>query len=253
MNALEKPAPRLKWPLILGVVGFAAGFFGPLVFVPEANQGPLVGIFISGPLGVVIGFVLFGLCSMLRVAPATQWKLLYGLAAAGVIAVLITVQPGPVLIGRLYDTEVRSCSSPDEVAARALQYWQERITSVTWHPPTEGWRERMRGDLRAAPGVVVDFDVRREVRIYENRKPWNRGSRFVRVASPGSADRTMYLENGACRDYPPGLAADRYEADDNDGPIKPPPEWPPTSLDDVLLTSPLTEVPADIRALADAR
>ena len=40
---------------ILGAIGFVTGFFGPLIFTPEANQGPLLGIFITGPLGVVLG------------------------------------------------------------------------------------------------------------------------------------------------------------------------------------------------------
>ena len=41
--------------VILGGIGFAAGFFGPIVFTPDANQGPLLGIFITGPLGFVLG------------------------------------------------------------------------------------------------------------------------------------------------------------------------------------------------------
>jgi hypothetical protein len=43
--------------LVTGAVGFAAGFFGPLIFAPDANQGPLLGIFITGPLGVLAGAV----------------------------------------------------------------------------------------------------------------------------------------------------------------------------------------------------
>jgi hypothetical protein len=41
--------------LITGSIGFAAGFFGPIIFTPEANQGPLLGIFFTGPLGFIIG------------------------------------------------------------------------------------------------------------------------------------------------------------------------------------------------------
>ncbi len=41
--------------LITGAVGFSAGFFGPMIFVPGANQGPLLGIFITGPLGLMLG------------------------------------------------------------------------------------------------------------------------------------------------------------------------------------------------------
>ena len=41
--------------LILGGVGFAAGFIGPIVFDPGANQGPLLGILFTGPIGFVLG------------------------------------------------------------------------------------------------------------------------------------------------------------------------------------------------------
>ncbi|HEY9506791.1 MAG TPA: hypothetical protein VIQ27_12505 [Gemmatimonadales bacterium] len=41
--------------LLLGGIGFAAGFFGPMLLAPEANQGPLLGIFITGPAGFVLG------------------------------------------------------------------------------------------------------------------------------------------------------------------------------------------------------
>ena len=43
--------------VLLGGIGFSAGFFGPLIFAPEANQGPLLGIFITGPLGFLFGGV----------------------------------------------------------------------------------------------------------------------------------------------------------------------------------------------------
>jgi uncharacterized membrane protein YeaQ/YmgE (transglycosylase-associated protein family) len=39
----------------LGIIGFTFGFFGPMIFTPDANQGPLLGIFITGPLGAVAG------------------------------------------------------------------------------------------------------------------------------------------------------------------------------------------------------
>ena len=43
--------------LIVGGIGFAAGFFGPILLT-DANQGPLLGIFVTGPLGFVLGWVL---------------------------------------------------------------------------------------------------------------------------------------------------------------------------------------------------
>ena len=41
--------------LSLGGIGFAAGFFGPMLLAPDANQGPLLGIFITGPAGFALG------------------------------------------------------------------------------------------------------------------------------------------------------------------------------------------------------
>ena len=47
----------LRPALILGGIGFAGGFLGPMVLAPQANQGPLLGIFITGPLGFGIGLI----------------------------------------------------------------------------------------------------------------------------------------------------------------------------------------------------
>ena len=43
--------------LVLGGIGFAAGFILPILLTPSANQGPLLGIFVTGPLGFVLGTV----------------------------------------------------------------------------------------------------------------------------------------------------------------------------------------------------
>jgi hypothetical protein len=43
--------------IILGSIGFAAGFFGPMIFAPDANQGPLLGIFYTGPIGFMLGAI----------------------------------------------------------------------------------------------------------------------------------------------------------------------------------------------------
>lgn len=38
-----------------GLIGFAGGFFGPMLLTPDANQGPMLGLFFTGPGGVVLG------------------------------------------------------------------------------------------------------------------------------------------------------------------------------------------------------
>jgi hypothetical protein len=44
--------------LVVGGMGFVAGFVGPLILTPGSNQGPLLGILVTGPLGFVAGALL---------------------------------------------------------------------------------------------------------------------------------------------------------------------------------------------------
>jgi hypothetical protein len=48
----------------MGSFGFMAGFIGPIIMTPSANQGPLLGIFFTGPLGVVLGLALGIACAV---------------------------------------------------------------------------------------------------------------------------------------------------------------------------------------------
>ena len=47
----------LGFALVVGGIAFLLGFIGPMIVTPDANQGPLLGIFITGPLGVAVGLV----------------------------------------------------------------------------------------------------------------------------------------------------------------------------------------------------
>jgi hypothetical protein len=41
----------------VGFISFVAGFVGPIIITPDSNQGPLLGIFITGPLGAIVGAI----------------------------------------------------------------------------------------------------------------------------------------------------------------------------------------------------
>ena len=43
---------------LVGLTGFCVGFIGPMVLTPGANQGPMLGKFITGPLGFVAGLII---------------------------------------------------------------------------------------------------------------------------------------------------------------------------------------------------
>lgn len=59
----QKPGDRprsLAYRMLAGAsigfcAGFVAGFAGPLLWAPQANQAPLLGLFITGPAGAALG------------------------------------------------------------------------------------------------------------------------------------------------------------------------------------------------------
>jgi hypothetical protein len=51
-------ASALLGGILIGGVAFAAGFAGPLVLAPDSNQGPLLGFFVTGPLGFIAGCIV---------------------------------------------------------------------------------------------------------------------------------------------------------------------------------------------------
>jgi hypothetical protein len=52
--------------VIVGFIGFIAGFVGPIVFKPDSNQGPLLGIFITGPGGFILGTIAGAIWAQFR-------------------------------------------------------------------------------------------------------------------------------------------------------------------------------------------
>jgi hypothetical protein len=60
----------IGFAFFVGAITFLLGFLGPMIVVPQANQGPLLGILYTGPIGLVLG-LLWGLARALR---RGQWR-----------------------------------------------------------------------------------------------------------------------------------------------------------------------------------
>jgi hypothetical protein len=199
------PPSALMWVLILGAAGFAAGFFGPLIFVPDANQGPLVGILISGPSGALLGGLLCGLCKLLRVFPSRQWQGIWICSLILVVATLFLIMPKPALRGDLEEVQILSCRQPIEAADEASRYWDARMAS---RPDAArlGWREDSREMLQNDAGVILGVDIIRARTLFEARKPWNKGNILASGWRPVNAQKPYYARyaGGSCTDYPTG-------------------------------------------------
>jgi hypothetical protein len=250
MRDMTASPPGFRWTLILALAGFAAGFIGPMIFAPDSNQGPLVGILISGPSGLVAGAVLWLLCALFKPAAKTQWQVLYGVAAVIVLTTLIYVQPEPKVRGYVFDGEVESCSTVSESASEVLDYWDQRIAEVTWASPRVGWRADMQRLLREAPGVVVSVRIQHKNAIKENRKPWNRGAQFAAGRSTQEDEVPFHDPDGTCDQYPDGSAIRAYQKSDSEERLRSADIWPPKELLYVLRASAIAAVPEEWKTLS---
>lgn len=242
----------LLWVIVLGSVGFMAGFLGPIALNPEANQGPLVGIFISGPLGALAGLVLG---TIFRFLPVTDRLRLYALISiSSVLAVgtLFYCLPEPKVRGYVIEAEVEDCDAPTRAFAAALAEWEKAVEYATWVTPPTDWRDTARRNVDRDPGRVLTMRIVRRATIHEHRKPWNAGL-LTAGAWAASDDAERYYVRDAGRDCSAYRARGRdlytphteWPADR----IEPSAVWPPSDAIGFLGLMELGEVPPEYRRL----
>jgi hypothetical protein len=239
------PPPLGAWPLLLGAIGFAAGFFGPIFLNPDANQGPLVGIFITGPGGALAGLILGVLMRLSATEPALQWRLLAASCALLGVGTLIFCLPEPAWRGEIIEAEVMACYAPEDLLAPAIERWEQAVANAPWANVPANWQERIPQMLASDAGVVLAMRVHRQSRIYERRRPWNRGEIFVTplgapaepvkryFARDASRDCTAYQSRGTALYHPRAESAQA-------------PTWPPSQLPNFLSLTVLGPVPAHL-------
>jgi len=199
-----------SWTLVLGATGFVAGFFGPITFSPDANQGPLLGLFITGPGGALLGAILGSVVRAARVPATVAAKALVASVAVLAIVCLYYSMPAPRYHANVVEMQIVDCAPPGSRKAKAFEDWERRIEKVTWAPPRAGWKEDFERMLNAEPGVVLEAHVLRSRKLYENRKPWNDGTFFASAWTVEDAAPRHYFARfagGSCARYPAGKQA----------------------------------------------
>lgn len=244
------------WAAALCATGFVTGFFGPIALNPAANQGPLVGLFITGPGGAIAGLVLGVLFRILPVTNVARVRGLFGACAVLALGTLWFCLPEPAVLGHVIDATVADCARPAKLGKEALAHWQAAVARTTWaHPPAD-WPQRALANLDRDPGVVLTVNVTRRAAILQHRKPWNSGDRTAGPWSPGAGPEHYYANDTgvSCADYvarPPQLYLPSDPAPASPG--QPANPWPPVDTTGFLSLLTLGPVPAEYRRLLDAR
>lgn len=211
--------------VLLGAIGFAAGFFGPIALNPSANQGPLLGIFITGPGGAVLGALLGALLGGLGVSRAMVLNILCGVAVLGAVVILFFCLPEPKFRGNVVELEVTGCASPTALKQEAFAYWEKRLAAAHWAPARPSWKEGFEELVAGDPGVVLTGRIKRVVGLYENRKPWNAGT-----FSPGKAwwvQEQYFMPGASCAEQTGRTAVYAARGEESKG-------WPADKLPNFL-------------------
>jgi hypothetical protein len=101
----------MRFSLLLGPVSFIGGFVGPLIF-SRSNLGPLLGIFVTGPAGMIVGVLLGVLWSTQRSLSSLSTELVW-LALAWLVTLpytLFGMQFGFGWVGALLEALAVGCA-----------------------------------------------------------------------------------------------------------------------------------------------
>jgi hypothetical protein len=237
------------WALALGLTGGAAGFLGPIVLNPDANQGPLLGILITGPGGAIAGLVLGFVFRILPFGDTFRFQILATCCATLGLGTLWYALPEPAVRSHVIDGAIASCRGAGDAMPERIAHWQQRIAKVTWAEPRDGWMDDTKRMLRESPGVLVEIDVARSNAILVHRKPWNRG-RLTAQGWKDVRDSIEYFGGGTCESYPIGrevlLSPESHPRDLSKSPNPP---WPPDDLPNFLGVQVLEAVPPNYQRL----
>jgi hypothetical protein len=118
--------------------------------------------------------------------------------------------------------------------ADATRTWEEAVTRVGRVRGPADWKARIPTMLREEPGVILELRVVRRAGIYEHRRPWNRGRRFVTPLEAPTDDRVKRYfardRGDRCDAYLPRGTALYYPRADTAAD----PTWPPSRLPNFL-------------------
>ena len=192
--------------VVLGVVGFLSGFLGPMILNPGANQGPMLGIFMTGPGGFVLGWIIGYVCAERDMGWRKQVKTfcVVSIVGGGLILFFCLISPSDINRGIVLDGEIRGCQSAEKLAAEKVTEWRNYFQKIDYLTPRPGWENDLDRMVAADQGVIIELFIHRQWALYEKAKPWNRGEIRSRSSNKDTKKTLTYysrINGSSCSDY----------------------------------------------------
>ena len=244
-RAVRTPVLPVVWSVVLGVVGFGRGFFGPIVVRSGSNLGPRLRVFF-GPRGFVAGLILGCMVVNLNWNRRRHTCLLCATSLLFAGCVLYMCLPDPSYRGTVIDGEIRACRSPAPLVPDAIEQWEREVRNrPSWREVTKGWKEDIEGMRSKTDGVVLDLHVHAELVIHEHHKPWNRGEITASSWSDAGTDKSFFARyaGSSCDAYVKGERKLYFLVWEESQ------TWPPDKLSRILGLYVVEDVPDEYRKL----
>jgi len=239
----------LRWAGVLGIVGFLSGFIGPMVLAPGANQGPLLGTLITGPGGALLGAILGAVVALLGIPRPVASRSLYAVATIGAVVILFFCIPAPSFRAEIVDGEIRRCVLPESLREATVNRLNEVAAGRPALKQPVRWDEAFDRALAQRRGVVIEVQVFRRSRLYENQAAWNQGTLAVRpwMAATGTSSYFTSYRGPDCAIYPDGTRVLFMTT----GHVS---IWPPSYIGEMLQLKVAVPPPANVvRLLSDLK
>jgi hypothetical protein len=169
----------------LGVAGFTAGFLGNSLLAQDPGTvAPLVGIFFTGPLELLLGVVCGAMFGFSTASVRTVVLSFFACVMVTVVASLALSAPEFKPEARIADVEVTRCEPVASLVPSRTAHWQQEAARVSREGIlniSPAWELRIAPMVASRPGVVLTCRTRR-VRWIEQRI-WRGGYTQTRATS----------------------------------------------------------------------
>jgi len=237
----------LRWTIVVGIAGFLSGFIGPMILAPNANQGPLLGILITGPTCALLGSVLGVAAALAKLSARAEARALAATAALAVLVTLYFCIPSPRLRATVVDGEVRSCVPAGSLRDATVDRLNQ-LAAARPVPEQVAWAEKFDKELALKPGAVIGVHVYRDAQVFEKQALWNRGALFALPWRDSEKDERYFAGDAGkeCSDYPIGSRS-MFVVTGNIG------IWRPYGIAEMLDLKAAGPLPAEYENMFDAR
>lgn len=244
----------LNWVLVLGGCGLVAGIWGPIRFNPQFQMGPLIGVFITGPLGAILGLVGYFVSRWLDWPMSTQWRAIAAVGTLLVAGTILSSFPGPEFKAFIVNGVVERCRPVSDLRDELIVEWQTRVDNIKSTEPAPGWQQAMTSTIESASGIVVNTRITHRSEIRVQRKPWNRGT-LIAIDRTKADDHVVFLDETAgasCANYASGKLLESFVDFVTSRPVRDSNDWPPTEISRIITHLELKPVPPEYQQFRQA-